>query len=72
MHPTRIFADLTVPDIEEARDFYVDYLGRSDEQIKMDWVTRFVSQTAGSRSNWSPATSPPRRTRRSRWPSQAT
>lgn len=24
MKPTHIFVDLTVPDIEEARDFYVD------------------------------------------------
>lgn len=43
MKPTRIFADLTVPDIEDARDFYVDYLGLSAEQIKMDWVTRLLS-----------------------------
>lgn len=43
MKPTRIFADLTVPDIQQARDFYVDYLGLSTEQIKMDWVTRFSS-----------------------------
>lgn len=43
MQPTHIFADLTVPDIDEARDFYVGYLGLSDEQIAMDWVTRFVS-----------------------------
>lgn len=43
MQPTRIFADLTVPDIDDAREFYVDYLGLSDEQIKMDWVTRFLS-----------------------------
>ncbi|HET7388002.1 MAG TPA: VOC family protein [Nocardioidaceae bacterium] len=43
MRPTHIFADLTVPDIAEARDFYVEYLGLSDEQINMDWVTRFQS-----------------------------
>ncbi len=43
MRPTHIFADLTVPDISEARSFYVDYLGLSDEQINMDWVTRLLS-----------------------------
>jgi catechol 2,3-dioxygenase-like lactoylglutathione lyase family enzyme len=38
-----IFPDLSVPDIAEARDFYVGYLGLSDERLKMDWVTRFQS-----------------------------
>lgn len=43
MRPTHIFADLTVPDIGEARDFYRDYLGLGAEEIAMDWVTRFKS-----------------------------
>ncbi|MDN5789466.1 MAG: VOC family protein [Micrococcales bacterium] len=43
MQPTHIFADLAVPDIAEAREFYQDFLGLSDEQVKMDWVTRFQS-----------------------------
>jgi catechol 2,3-dioxygenase-like lactoylglutathione lyase family enzyme len=43
VRPTRIIANLSVPDIGEARDFYVDYLGLSDEGIKMDWVSRFQS-----------------------------
>jgi len=43
VRPTHIFADLSVPDIGEARDFYADYLGLSDEKIGMDWVTRFQS-----------------------------
>lgn len=43
MRPTRIFPDLSVPNIADARDFYVDYLGLSEEQINMDWVTRFQS-----------------------------
>lgn len=43
MQPTHIFANLPVPDIDEARDFYADYLGLGDEQIRMDWVTRFCS-----------------------------
>ncbi len=35
MQPTRIIANLSVPDIGEARDFYVDYLGLSDEGLNM-------------------------------------
>jgi predicted enzyme related to lactoylglutathione lyase len=38
-----VFADLTVPDLAEARDFYAGYLGLSVEQIGMDWVTRLLS-----------------------------
>ena len=43
MRATHIFSDLSVPDIPDARDFYVDYLGLSEERINMDWVTRFPS-----------------------------
>ena len=43
MQPTRIIANLSVPDIGEARDFYVDYLGLSDEGLNMGWVARFQS-----------------------------
>jgi len=43
MHPTNVMANLSVPDIGEARDFYVDYLGLSVEGMNMDWVARFQS-----------------------------
>jgi hypothetical protein len=43
VQPTRIIANLSVPDIGEARDFYVDYLGLSDEGLNMGWVARFQS-----------------------------
>lgn len=43
MQATNIFADLPVPDIGEARDFYVDYLGLSVERFNMGWVARFQS-----------------------------
>lgn len=43
MRPTHIFADLSVPDIAEARAFYQDFLGLSHEEIGMDWVTRLLS-----------------------------
>ena len=43
MQPARIFANLSVPDIGEARDFYVDYLGLSIEGLNLGWVARFQS-----------------------------
>ena len=43
MRATRIIANLSVPDIGEARDFYVDYLGLSAEGFNMGWVARFQS-----------------------------
>jgi hypothetical protein len=38
MQVTRITANLSVPDIGEARDFYVDYHGLSVEGFNMGWV----------------------------------
>ena len=43
MRPTHVMANLSVPDIAEARDFYADFLGLSVAEINMDWVTRFTS-----------------------------
>ena len=43
MRPTNIFPDLSVPNIAGAREFYVEFLGLSEERINMDWVTRFQS-----------------------------
>jgi catechol 2,3-dioxygenase-like lactoylglutathione lyase family enzyme len=43
VQPTRIIANLSVPDIGGVRDFYVDYLGLSDEGLNMGWVARFQS-----------------------------
>lgn len=43
MEPTGIKANLTVPDIAEARSFYTDYLGLSVEEFDMGWVARFRS-----------------------------
>jgi predicted enzyme related to lactoylglutathione lyase len=40
---TGIKANLSVPDIGEARDFYVDYLGLSVEGFNMGWVARYQS-----------------------------
>jgi SAM-dependent methyltransferase/predicted enzyme related to lactoylglutathione lyase len=43
MEPTGIKANLSVPDIGEARAFYTDYLGLSVEEFDMGWVARFRS-----------------------------
>lgn len=43
MQATRITANLSVPDIGEARDFYVDYLGLSVQGFNLGWVANFQS-----------------------------
>lgn len=43
MQVTRITANLSVPDIGEARDFYVDYLGLSVQGFNLGWVANFQS-----------------------------
>jgi predicted enzyme related to lactoylglutathione lyase len=43
VEPTGVKANLTVPDIGQAREFYTDYLGLSVEEFDMGWVARFRS-----------------------------
>ena len=43
-----IIADLPVPDIEAAKDFYSGYLGLSDEEFNLGWVARFTSPDTGA------------------------
>ena len=43
MKPTGVKANLSVPDISQAREFYADYLGLSVEEFNMGWVARFRS-----------------------------
>jgi catechol 2,3-dioxygenase-like lactoylglutathione lyase family enzyme len=43
MRTTRVFPNLSVPDIAEAREFYVDYLGLSSEEFNLGWVARYSS-----------------------------
>ncbi|MGW0228419.1 VOC family protein [Actinopolymorpha singaporensis] len=43
MQVTEIRANLSVPDIGKARDFYTDYLGLSVEAFNMGWVANFRS-----------------------------
>ncbi len=47
MNVIRVTIDLTVPDIEEARAFYEDYLGLDAQDMGLDWVTRFVVPGSG-------------------------
>lgn len=47
MHVIRVTTDLTVPDIEEAKGFYADYMGLEWEDMGLDWVTRFVVPGSG-------------------------
>ena len=47
MHVIRVTIDLTVPDIEEAKAFYGDYLGLDGEEMGLGWVTRFVVPNSG-------------------------
>jgi catechol 2,3-dioxygenase-like lactoylglutathione lyase family enzyme len=43
MRATGITANLTVADIDTAREFYVDYLGLSGEGFNLGWVANFQS-----------------------------
>src|ERR1700712_3062471 len=43
MRVTKIIADLQVPDLEVAKDFYTDYLGLTDEEFNLGWVARYRS-----------------------------
>jgi predicted enzyme related to lactoylglutathione lyase len=44
---TRITANLPVTDVDEAKDFYTDYLGLSTEEFNMGWVARYTSPDTG-------------------------
>jgi catechol 2,3-dioxygenase-like lactoylglutathione lyase family enzyme len=43
MRTTRVFPNLSVPDIDKAKEFYVDYLGLSSEEFNLGWVARYSS-----------------------------
>jgi len=43
VRPTRVIANLSVPDIGEARDFYLDFLGLEVESMNLGWVGRYQS-----------------------------
>jgi predicted enzyme related to lactoylglutathione lyase len=41
MHPTGVTANLHIDDMDEARTFYMDYLGLNVEEMNLGWVSRF-------------------------------
>src|SRR4029453_8750383 len=43
IHPTGVVANLSVVDLAEARDFYVDFLGLSVEGFNLGWVVNLQS-----------------------------
>ena len=62
MQPTRVIANLSVPDIGEARDFYMDYLGLSVEGFNWAGLPASSLPAAGPSFNSSPAMPPLRTT----------
>lgn len=47
MQTRGIFTNLTVPDVEAAKEFWTDYLGLSDVEFDLGWVARCTSPDAG-------------------------
>jgi predicted enzyme related to lactoylglutathione lyase len=43
MHPTGVTANLSVPDLAEAREFYQDFLGLSVTGFDLGWVANLQS-----------------------------
>jgi catechol 2,3-dioxygenase-like lactoylglutathione lyase family enzyme len=48
MRVTGIVANLPVPDIAAARDFYTDYLGLGVEDFNLGWVAHYRSSDGGA------------------------
>jgi predicted enzyme related to lactoylglutathione lyase len=48
MRAKRVLANLRVPDIEEAKRFYTEFLGLSTEEFNMGWVARYTSPDSGT------------------------
>jgi predicted enzyme related to lactoylglutathione lyase len=48
MRAKRVMTNLRVPDIEEAKSFYADFLGLSTEDFNLGWVARFTSPDGGA------------------------
>lgn len=48
MRVREIIADLRVPDISAAREFYAGYLGLTTEEFNLGWVARFTQPESGA------------------------
>ncbi len=47
MRVLRVTVDLTVPDLDEAKAFYTNFLGLDSEDLGLEWVTRVVVPSSG-------------------------
>jgi predicted enzyme related to lactoylglutathione lyase len=48
MRASRVTANLRVPDIDAAKDFYRDYLGLGTEEFNLGWVARYTALETGA------------------------
>jgi catechol 2,3-dioxygenase-like lactoylglutathione lyase family enzyme len=48
MRAIRIMPNLRVPDVDQAKGFYVGFLGLSTEEFNMGWVARYTSPDTGA------------------------
>jgi catechol 2,3-dioxygenase-like lactoylglutathione lyase family enzyme len=48
MRAIRVITNLRVPDIEEAKTFYTDFLGLGTEEFNMGWVARYTAPDTGA------------------------
>nr|WP_154769814.1 VOC family protein [Nakamurella alba] len=44
----KITTNIPVPDIEQARPFWSDFLGLRDEEFNLGWVARFTDPDSGA------------------------
>jgi len=47
MRVIQVTADLTVPDIAEAKAFYQEFLGFEEQDMGLDWIARVVAPRTG-------------------------
>ena len=43
-----VIADISVSDLDAAKEFYAGYLGLSDEEFNLGWVARYTSPETGA------------------------
>lgn len=48
MRAKKITTNLKVADIEEAKDFYTDFLGLGTEEFSLGWVARYTDTDTGA------------------------
>jgi predicted enzyme related to lactoylglutathione lyase len=48
MRATKVTANLSVPDIETAKSFYMGFLGLGTEEFNLGWVARLTATDTGA------------------------